>query len=115
MILFQSMSNRQFAIGNRKSLKLNLRLAVRHHPQQSVYCQVQNHVSNDCNDNRQQQLVGLVCVGDVYDASKRSIKRIGDRDNKLNKTSSAPRCQQRQQETHAEQRVQQIENVIDDL
>jgi hypothetical protein len=51
----------------------------------------------------------------IDDSSKRRVKRIGDCNNKLHKPGVAVRGQQRQQESHSEQCINHIEDVINHL
>ena len=65
--------------------------------------------------DRQEQRVTGIGARTGYNPSKRSVKGIADCHNKLHEPGAAAGGQQRQQEPHAEQRVDYPEDVIDNL
>src|SRR5688572_2802357 len=97
------------------SLWLNLGLAMREHSQQAVDAEMKQHVRDYRNDNRQHQRVSAISLRTRDNSTKRRIKRIADRDHKPHKTCAASSRHQRQQKSHREQRVDYVENVINDL
>src|SRR5882672_7114960 len=50
-----------------------------------------------------------------HDSTKRLVERIGDGDDEANKTNAAPGGQQGQQKTEPQQRIKDVEDVIDHL
>src|ERR1051325_6329098 len=64
---------------------------------------------------RQEQCVPAVRARTRDNPAKRQIKRVADRDDKLNEPGGAASGEQGQKKTHAEQRVDYPEDVIDNL
>src|SRR5437763_16625831 len=56
-----------------------------------------------------------ICTRTRDDSPKRCIKRITDCDNKPHESGAAARCQQSQEESHSEQRIDYVENIINNL
>ena len=83
--------------------------------QQSIDRQVQQNIGDDRDDDRKHQRMSVLSSRTGDNSSERSVKRIRDRDDELNKPGATARRQQRQQKPQSEQRVDQKENVIDYL
>ena len=88
---------------------------MRQHSQQSVDREMQQDVSDYRDDDRQQQSMSIFGAGNVNYASKRSVERIRHRHNKLNEAGAAVRRHQGKQKPHSQQRVDHVEDVINDL
>src|SRR6185503_10876780 len=95
--------------------KLNRRLSMREHSQQTVDAEMKQRVRDYRNYNRQEQRVTTVRARTRDNALKRQVKRVADRDNKLHKPSAAAGRHQSQEKTHPEESVDYPENVIDNL
>jgi hypothetical protein len=95
--------------------KLNLGLAMREHSQQALNQQVRQRIRDYGYNDRKQQRMSAVGSWARYDPAERSVKRIADGYDELNEPGAASRGQQREQESHSEQRIDYQENVIDNL
>lgn len=83
--------------------------------QYAVDCQMQHNVGDYGDYDGQQQRMSLIRAWTCHNSSKRNVERICNRHDKLNKSGSAARGEQRQQETDSQERVKQIKQIIDYL
>ena len=65
-------------------------LAMRQHAEQSIDRQMQQHVNDDGNHERQHQRVSIAGAGAGDDSSKWLVERIRHCDNELYKPGAAP-------------------------
>jgi hypothetical protein len=88
---------------------------MRHHPQKCIDAEMKQRVRDYRYYYRQEQCMAAIRARAGDNPAKRRVKRVADRNDKLNESGGASCCHQRQQKTHPEQRVDYPEDVIDDL
>src|SRR5689334_13705266 len=88
---------------------------MREHPQKCIDAEMKQRVRDYGYNYRQEQRVPAVGARTRDNSAKRRIKRIADRDDKLNESGGAAGCEQGQEKAHAEQCVDYPEDVIDNL
>src|SRR5688572_18673570 len=76
---------------------------------------MKKRVRNYRNYDGKQQRVPAIGARTRDNSPKRLVERTADRNDKLNKASSAASGEQRQQKSHSQKRVDYPENVIHDL
>ena len=88
---------------------------MREHPQQSVDAKMKQRIRDYRHHERKHQGVPTVGAGTRDNPAKWRVKRVADRNDKLNESGGAAGCHQRQQKSHSQQGVDYPEDVIHDL
>src|SRR5215470_1085447 len=88
---------------------------MRANPQQCIDAEMKQRVRDYRYNYRQQQCVAAIRAWAGNNAAKRHVKRVTNRDNESHEPGAAAGREQGQEKTHAEERVDYPEDVIDNL
>src|ERR1044071_2957583 len=94
---------------------LNRGFAMSNDAQDSVDSQVQQNIRNYRYQDRQRQPETLCCGGRRYDAAKRREERLSHGVDEFHEAGRLSRSQKVQEESHRQEPVNYIEDVINDL
>ena len=95
--------------------KLNLGFTMCDEPQQPIDAQVEQHIDDDRNHDWQGQRIATFGRRAGHDPAKWRVQRIRDSAYEVHESGARPRRQQREQEAERKQRIDDLEDIVNDL